>query len=121
MLDYKNFDEKEILSENFAVKIINLERYLREMKKELIISHQIFRSGTSIGAHISEAKFAESRSDFKHKLAGAQKEGNETLYWLRLLYRTKFIDDKIFNSLYQECLVIMKILSNIIKKLKNDK
>lgn len=123
MIDYNKIfmelDHKEQLAEEFSVKIDSLEKFLREKKKEFRISDQIYRSGTSIGAHIAETKFAESTNDYIHKLAGAQKEGNETLYWLRILYRTHYIDHELFSALYEEGEVIMRILSKIIKTLKD--
>lgn len=118
VVDYSKFDIKEILAEDFSLKIICLVKFLRDNYNEKIISNQILRSATSIGAHISEAKYGESKADFTHKLVGAQKEANETLYWLRLLYRGKYLDEEKFDTLYLDCLKIMKILSNITTKLK---
>lgn len=80
---------------NFAVRIVNLNKFLQD-KKEFILSKQILRSGTSVGAMIRESEHAESNADFIHKLAIAQKEANETMYWLELLYNTKYIDKKMF-------------------------
>ena len=94
---------KEQLSEDFAVRIINLEKYLRLIKGEKICSYQIAKSGTSIGANIAEGECAESDSDLIHKLSISQKEANETLYWLRVLYRTEYIDKETFDDLYPKC------------------
>ena len=115
----ENLDLKERLSEDFAVRIINLEKFLREERKERRISDQIFRSGTSIAANIAESKYAESDSDFIHKLAIAQKETNETLYWLRLLCRTNYIDRELYTSLTSDCITILSILTKIIVKTKS--
>ena len=114
-------DEKYVLAENYAVGIISLVRYLREVRKERIISDQICRSATSIGANIAESKFAESTSDFIHKLAISQKETNETLFWLRILYRTGYVERTWFEALYTEGKHILRILSRIIISLKNGK
>ncbi|MDQ3019252.1 MAG: four helix bundle protein [Bacteroidota bacterium] len=112
---------KEIIirekSFEFAVRIINLSIYLRE-KKEFVLSSQVLRSGTSIGANVEEATGGVSKADFKNKLSIAYKEARETHYWLRLLQRTKFIDDKIFKSLEIDCEELKKILFTIIKRLK---
>ena len=89
-------------------------------KKEFILSKQIFRSGTSIGANVIEAEEGESRSDFRHKLNIALKETSETIYWLRLLNYGEYINDKEFQSLYSDANEIRKILTAIIKKLKTD-
>lgn len=91
----------------FSVKINKLRKYLREKRHEYNNSDQIQRSGTSIGANYSEACDAESEVDFVHKLAIAQKECNETLYWLELLKATDYIDEKLFNSLYADAEEIM--------------
>ena len=74
---------------DFAVRIVKLCRYLREEKKEFVLSKQVLRSGTSIGANVAEAQKAQSRPDFNAKLNIALKEANETYYWLRLLYKTE--------------------------------
>ena len=117
--DIDNSSDKNLeLAETFALRIINLEKYLREERKEKRISDQIFRSGTSIGANIAESKYAESKSDFIHKLSISQKEANETLYWLRLLHKSEIINDNIFESLYDDCSEILRILTNIIVKCK---
>lgn len=110
---------KEVLSEEFALKIISLEKYLRETKREFRMSDQLFRSGTSIGANIAESVFAESKQDFIHKLSISQKEGNESLYWLRLLFRSGYISEDSYNSLYQECTSIIKILGATITSIRN--
>ena len=99
----------------FAVRIINLQKYLSKEKKEFVISGQIGKSGTSIGANIAEAQRAQSTADFVSKLKIALKEANETQYWLQLLYTTKYITDKEFTSLHSDLLEILKILTAICK------
>ena len=99
---------------NYAVRIVNLYKYLIEEKKEYVMSKQLLRSGTSIGANISEAISAESALDFVHKLAIAQKEANETKYWLTLLERTGYLSSSQYQSMYSDCLEIIKILVSII-------
>lgn len=106
----------------FAVRIVKLKNYLNEQKHEYNIADQIQRSGTSIGANHREAIAAESDMDFIHKLAVAQKECNETLYWLELLKETGYIDEQMFVSLYNDAEEIMRMLTasiiTIKKKLK---
>ena len=97
----------------FAIRIINLSKFLQD-KKEFILSKQILRSGTSIGAMIRESEHAESKTDFIHKFSIAQKEANETQYWLELLHKTDFIDQKMFKSLNDDIIEIQKIITSII-------
>lgn len=99
---------------DFAVRIVNLYKYLTEIKKETIMSKQLLRSGTSIGANISEALSAESTADFIHKLSISQKELNETQYWLTLLQKTEYISEKQYESIQQDCEDIRKMLISII-------
>ncbi|HRB01521.1 MAG TPA: four helix bundle protein [Ignavibacteria bacterium] len=103
---------------DFAVRIIRLNIYLRDNKKEFVLSKQILKAGTSIGANIEEATGGISKADFKYKLSIAYKEGRETHYWLRLFHKTNFIEDKMFFSLEKDCTEILKILYTIIKNLK---
>ena len=121
MQNNENEDRKYILAEAFAVKIVELEKYLREEKRERRMSDQIYRSATSIGANISEAKYAESTSDFIHKLSISQKEANETLYWLRLLYKTKYIDDIRFSELYGDCQELLRVITKVILSVRRNK
>jgi len=102
----------------FAVRIIKLSIYLKEKKTDYILSKRILRAGTSIGANIEEATGGVSKADFKNKLCIAYKEARETHYWLRLLARTNFINEKMFKSLEKDCTEILKILYSIIKYLK---
>ncbi len=97
----------------FAVRIVKLAKFLQD-KKEFVLSKQILRSGTSIGAMIREAEHAESKVDFIHKFAIAQKESNETEYWLELLSETEFIDNKMYVSLKDDIVEIQKIIASII-------
>ena len=97
------------LSMSFAVQILDLVKELKE-KHESIISNQIGRSGTSIGANIYEAHYAQGRKDFISKLEIALKESSETGYWLELLYRTKYIDESTFKSLNDQCTAIRVML-----------
>ncbi|MBS1553050.1 MAG: four helix bundle protein [Bacteroidetes bacterium] len=101
----------------FAVRIVNLSIYLREIKKEFVISKQILRSGTSIGANVEEASGGISKADFKNKLSIAYKEARESHFWLKLLHRTKYIDLKLFQSLEFDCIELKKILYTILKSL----
>ena len=84
---------------DFAIRIVNLYKYLTDVKKEYVLSKQLLRSGTAIGALQSEGSFAESKPDFIHKYGIAQKECNETIYCLKLMHRTEYIDQKQFDSL----------------------
>ena len=105
-------------SEEFAVRVINLSKYLVAEKKEYIISKQIFRSGTSIGANVSESRNAQSKEDFISKLNIALKEADETAYWLRILKRTEFISQDQFSSLNEDVQELISILVSIIKTTK---
>ena len=106
--------KESILTEkslNFAIRIINTYKYLSEIKKEYVLSKQLLRSGTAIGALQREGSFAESKADFIHKYGIAQKECNESIYWLKLLYRTNYINQKEFDSLTNDAIELMKILT----------
>ena len=100
---------------NFAVRAIKLWKYLMDIKKEFILSKQLIRSGTSIWANIREAQNAQSNADFIHKLSISQKEADETLYWLELLYETEYISVNEFQSIEKDILEIIKLLCTIIK------
>ncbi len=103
----------------FAIRIVNLNRYLLEIKKEYVISKQIIRAGTNPGAMVREAANAESGLDFIHKLSVAQKETGETQYWLELLWKTDYLSENEFHSLYSDTEEIMKLLkSSILTKKK---
>ncbi len=108
-------------SKNFALRIINLYKYLCEQKKEHVLSKQLLRSGTSIGANIKEAIRGQSKSDFYYKLNISLKEASETEYWLELLYETDFITKIQFDSIYYDCQEILKLLIAITKTQNNEK
>jgi four helix bundle protein len=99
----------------FAVRIINLYRDLCEKRKEYVMSKQVLRAGTSIGANMAEAECAISRNDFLAKVYIAFKECSETKYWLELLLKTEFITSDEYTSIYNDCDEIYKILSSITK------
>ena len=100
---------------NFSVRIVTLSRFLNEEKHEYNISKQMFRSGTSIGANVAEAQCAVSRNDFVSKLYISLKESNETLYWLRLLYNTRYLSEIQFKSVYADCEELKRILMSVTK------
>ncbi|MDI6752424.1 MAG: four helix bundle protein [bacterium] len=102
----------------FAVRIVNLYKHLCDEKKEFVLSKQILRSGTSVGAMIREAEHSESKADFVHKMAIAQKEINETIYWLELLCETGYISTNEFESLNADAVEIIKMLTSSIKTAK---
>ena len=99
----------------FSVRIVNLHKYLLNVKKEYVISKQIYKSGTSIGANIAEAQRAQSTADFVSKMKIALKEANETQYWLQLLHETSYITEKEFSSVHFDLVEILKILTAICK------
>lgn len=115
--------EKELFIYNkafkFAKRMIKLYKYLQEEKKEYIISKQLLRSGTSIGANIKEAKYGESKKDFIHKLNIAQKEASESEYWIELL-KGEYLTEVEADDLLKDILEIIKLLSSSIKKSKGD-
>ena len=104
---------------DFAVRIVNLYKFLSTEKKELVLSRQVLKSGTSIGANVCESEHAQSRADFQNKLSIALKEANETLYWLQLLFRTNYLEERLFNSLFEDCSELTKLLASIVKTLKD--
>lgn len=104
---------------DFAFRILNLYKFLRDQHREYVISKQVLRSGTSIGANIEEARYGQSKSDFIHKLAIAQKEAAETAYWLKLLAKGEFINDKLSESLLGDCEELIKLLAASIKTAKS--
>lgn len=105
---------------DFAIRIVRLYQYLNNDKKEFILSKQLLRSGTSIGAMIREAEHAESKSDFIHKLAIAQKEANESIYWLELLKATDYLNEKEFENINNDAISILKLITSILKTSKNN-
>ena len=104
----------------FALRIVNAYKYLTRQQSEFVLSKQMLRSGTSIGAMMHEAKFAQSRADFVSKTSIALKEANETLYWIELLHDSEYIDDKTFESIHNEANEITSILATIVKTTKEN-
>ena len=102
----------------FAIRVIKMYNFLKEYKKEFILSKQLMRSGTSIGAMVREAINAETSKDFIHKLSVAQKECDETCYWLELLKEANYISEKEFASIYNDATELLKIIRSIIIKSK---
>jgi four helix bundle protein len=105
-------------SYSFALRIVKLSQYLVEEKKEFVLSKQILRSGTSVGANIEEVNQAESKADFIHKLSISNKEAFETHYWLRLLRDSNYLTDKLAESLLNDCDEVQKLLVSSIKTAK---
>ena len=103
---------------DFAVRIVNLYKYLCSDKKEFVLSKQLLRSGTSIGANVKEAINAQSRNDFLSKMNISLKEAGEVEYWIELLMATEYLNEKEGNSILNDCVEIKKILHSIVKKIK---
>ena len=108
VIEEKSFD--------FAIRIVNLYKHLINDKKEFVLSKQLLRSGTSIGANVSEGERGQTKPDFNTKMSIALKEANETYYWLRLLNRTDYLTDKEFQSMENDVKEIIAILTSICKK-----
>ena len=106
------------LSKKFAIRIVNLYVFLKEEKHEYVMSKQIYRCGTSIGANIAESIYAQSTADYISKLSVALKEASETLYWLEILNETDIIASIQYESISNDVKIIIGTLVNIIKKLK---
>jgi len=111
ILKQKSFD--------FAVRIVNLYKFLKTKQREYVVSQQLFRSGTAIGALIREAEHAESRKDFSHKLNIGLKEANESIYWLELLFVTEYINKKMFDSMIKDATELLKMLIASVKTTKS--
>ena len=107
-------------SKAFAIRIIRLTQYLQEKHKEYVLSNQIKKSGTSIGANVRESRNAQSKADFISKLQIALKESDESEYWLELLYETDYITNEAFDSLMADNKELTALLTSIIKSLKNN-
>ena len=112
----KNIIEKK--SFDFAIRIVKLYKYLCNNKKEYVLSKQVLRSGTSIGANVAEAQQAQSKADFISKLSIALKETTETKYWLRLLNATNYLNQSEIKSILDDCIKIEKILTSILRSSK---
>ena len=100
---------------HFAIRIVNLYKYMCAEKSEYVMSKQLLRCGTSIGANVAEAQRAQSTADFVSKMKIALKEANEAKYWLQLLHDTKYITDKEFTSIHDDLVEILRILTAICK------
>jgi four helix bundle protein len=108
-------------SKAFAIRIIKLYKFLSCDKKEFVLSKQILRSGTSIGANFAEAIYGISEADFINKLSIAQKEASETIYWLELLHETDFLTQEQFDSIYTDAEELLKLLAASIITMKKKK
>jgi four helix bundle protein len=112
---------KSILKEksySFAVRIVKLYQFLCEEKKEFTLSKQILRSGTAVGALVREAEFGQSKADFRSKMSIALKEASETDYWLNLLKDTGYLNEKMFLSISEDCLELIRLLVATVKTTK---
>jgi four helix bundle protein len=106
---------------DFALRVVKLAKYLEGEKKEYVLSKQVLRSGTAIGALVREAEHAESKSDFIHKMSIALKEANETSYWLKLLHQGGYSDKQSFQSIGSDSEELIKLLIAIVKTSKVSK
>ena len=104
---------------SFSVRVVKLARHLQDNRKEFILTKQLIRSGTSIGANVVEAQQAQSRADFISKLNIALKEAVETNYWIRLLKETEYLSNQEFDSIISDCRELEKLLTAIIKSTRN--
>ena len=104
----------------FALRIIGMNKYLREQVQEYVLSKQILRSGTAIGALVRESEFAQSQADFINKLSVALKEANETDYWLNLLHDSQYINNTVFESMESDCGELIALLVSSIRTVKNN-
>lgn len=107
-------------SYSFALRVVNLCKYLKGRQKEYVLSKQVLRSGTSIGALVREAKYAQSKKDFINKLSISLKEANETDYWLRLLRDSNYISERMYTSIELDVTELIKILTSSIKTTKEN-
>ena len=107
-------------SKAFAIRIIKLYKFLCDNKNEFVISKQLLRSATSIGANIKEAQCGQSKKDFIAKMYIAYKEANETEYWLELLHESEFLENNLFDSLYKDNYEIISLLTSITKTLRKE-
>ena len=108
-------------SKSFALRIIKLYRYLNEQKHEHMLSKQLLRCGTSVGANVKECAFAQSKADFTAKMFIAQKECAETEYWLELLYQSEYINKSEFDSIFNDCQELMRLIVASTKTLQGKK
>ena len=105
----------------FAIRVVDLNRHLCTQKHEFVLSKQLLRSGTAIGALIREAEFAQSRADFRNKMYVALKEANETQYWLSLLKDTDYITESGYESISNDCLELLRMLVATVKTAKSER
>lgn len=117
--EVKQGNVTESKSFDFAVRIVNLYKHLTTVKNEYVLSKQLLRSGTSIGANVTEAERAQSTPDFYSKMSIALKEANETDYWLRLLHKTEYLTDMEYSSISKDISEIISLLVSITKTVKN--
>ena|SRR5690554_948197 len=103
---------------SFAIRIVKTYQFLIEEKKEFVLSKQLLRSGTSVGAMVREAEHAETKKDFIHKMGVAQKEINETIYWLELLNETDYLTQEQFENINKDAIEVIKLVTSIIKSSK---
>ena len=106
-------------SKDFAIRIVNLYKYLCEEKREFVLSKQLLRSGTSIGANLAEAEYAISNKDFLSKAYISMKECAETVFWLDLLFHTEYLTEKEYNSINEDALELLKMLTSTTKTLSS--
>ena len=104
----------------FAIRIVNAYRFLCDSQKEFVLSKQLLRSGTAIGALVSEARHAQSGADFLNKMNIALKEANETSYWLSLLKDTGYLEIKMYDSMSRDCNEVIALLVSIVKSMKSN-
>ncbi len=112
-----NIKKKSFL---FALRIVKLFQFLEKEKREFVLSKQLLKSATSVGAMVREAEFGESKKDFIHKMAIAQKEINESIYWIELLKEANYIDKDQFESINTDAIEVIKIITTIIKNTKRN-
>ena len=117
MKDSNNLSHRKAYA--FSIRMVRLSQYLHETHREYVLSRQVLRAGTAIGALLSESEFAQSHADFINKLSIALKEANETKYWIHLLYDTGYLNPSLYQSLLKDIQEIIRILVAIIKKLKD--
>lgn len=104
----------------FALRIVKLYQHLTNKRREFVLSKQLLRSGTAVGAMVRESEHAESKADFIHKLSIGLKEANETEYWIELLYQAGYIDEKGYSSIHTDITELLKLLTSIINKTKQN-
>lgn len=112
-------DKKNVVADKsfaLALRVVKLSQYLNKDKKEYVLSKQVLRCGTAVGALIREAEHAQSKADFISKMSISLKEANETVYWLDLLHQSEYIDQNSYDSIYPDAIEVLKLLVAIVKK-----